>query len=93
MWTMQRLAPMSAALLERVREEVGPYAGGADFAPAAPEPRRAEGAAPAQHPSPLLRVEGVSIDYRTPQRAVRATHQVSFDVHPADRLVLLGASG
>lgn len=42
---------------------------------------------------PLLRVEGVSIDYRTPQRAVRATHRVGFDVHEGERLVLLGASG
>ena len=44
-------------------------------------------------PSPLLRVEGVSIDYRPPQRAVRATHRVGFDVHEGERLVLLGASG
>ncbi|XAH24454.1 ABC transporter ATP-binding protein [Xylophilus sp. GW821-FHT01B05] len=41
----------------------------------------------------LLQVDGVSIDYRTPQRVVRATHRVSFDVHEADRFVLLGASG
>jgi len=41
----------------------------------------------------LLQVDGVSIDYRTPQRVVRATHRVSFDVHAADRFVLLGASG
>jgi NitT/TauT family transport system ATP-binding protein len=42
---------------------------------------------------PLLRVDGVSLEYRTPQRVVRATHRVSFDVHAADRFVLLGASG
>ncbi len=43
--------------------------------------------------SPLLQVDGVSLEYRTPGRVVRATHQVSFDVYEADRFVLLGASG
>ena len=43
--------------------------------------------------APLLRVDGVSIDYRTHERGVRATHRVSFDVHAGDRFVLLGASG
>jgi NitT/TauT family transport system ATP-binding protein len=42
---------------------------------------------------PLLEVDGVSLEYRTPGRVVRATHQVSFDVYGADRFVLLGASG
>jgi len=42
---------------------------------------------------PLLEVDGVSLEYRTPGRVVRATHQVSFDVYDADRFVLLGASG
>jgi NitT/TauT family transport system ATP-binding protein len=41
----------------------------------------------------LLRVDQVSLEYRTPQRVVRATHQVSFEVIPADRFVLLGPSG
>lgn len=45
------------------------------------------------HPSPLLAVDGVSLEYRVPGRVVRATHRVSFDVHAADRFVLLGASG
>ena len=44
-------------------------------------------------PQPLLQVDRVSLEYRTPQRVVRATHQVSFDVHAADRFVLLGPSG
>ena len=44
-------------------------------------------------PRPLLEVDGVSLEYRTPGHVVRATHQVSFDVHGADRFVLLGASG
>jgi NitT/TauT family transport system ATP-binding protein len=42
---------------------------------------------------PLLQVQGVSIDYRTRERVVRATHRVGFDVHAGDRFVLLGASG
>ena len=45
-----------------------------------------------QH-SALLQVDGVSLEYRTPERVVRATHRVSFDVHEADRFVLLGPSG
>ena len=43
--------------------------------------------------TPLLAVDGVSLEYRTPERIVRATHRVSFDVHAGDRYVLLGASG
>lgn len=38
---------------------------------------------------PLLRATGVTIDYG----AVRATENVSFDVHEGDRFVLLGPSG
>ena len=41
----------------------------------------------------LLAVDNVSLEYRTPQRVVRATHQVSFEIDPADRFVLLGPSG
>ncbi|KAF1048389.1 ABC transporter ATP-binding protein [Xylophilus sp.] len=44
-------------------------------------------------PAPLLAVDGVSLEYRTPERVVRATHRVRFDVYGADRFVLLGASG
>lgn len=42
---------------------------------------------------PLLAVDNVSLEYRTPERVVRATHQVSFEIDPADRYVLLGPSG
>ena len=35
----------------------------------------------------------VSLEYRTEQRTVRATHDVSFDVFRGDRFVLLGPSG
>nr|WP_280809614.1 ABC transporter ATP-binding protein [Variovorax boronicumulans] len=41
----------------------------------------------------MLQVDSVSLEYRTPERVVRATHRVSFDVHAADRFVLLGPSG
>jgi len=50
-------------------------------------------AVPANHAAALLQVQGVSIDYRTRERVVRATHRVGFDVHAGDRFVLLGASG
>lgn len=43
--------------------------------------------------APLLRVGALNLEYRTRQRVVRATHDVSFDVFPADRFVLLGPSG
>jgi NitT/TauT family transport system ATP-binding protein len=43
--------------------------------------------------SALLQVDGVSLEYRTPERVVRATHRVGFDVHAAERYVLLGPSG
>lgn len=41
----------------------------------------------------LLQVDGVTLEYATPERLVRATHRVSFDVFRGDRFVLLGASG
>lgn len=44
-------------------------------------------------PPPLLQVEGVNLQYRTHERLIQATHDVSFDVWPADRFVLLGPSG
>jgi NitT/TauT family transport system ATP-binding protein len=40
-----------------------------------------------------LRVDGVSLDYRSERGVVRATHRVGFDVLPSERFVLLGASG
>jgi len=44
-------------------------------------------------PETLLTVENVSLEYRTPERVVRATHEVSFEVDRTDRFVLLGPSG
>jgi len=58
-----------------------------------PAPAASPGAAERNALDPLLQVDGVSLEYRTPQRVVRATHRVSFDVHEADRFVLLGPSG
>ncbi|MBD8601763.1 ABC transporter ATP-binding protein [Pseudomonas sp. CFBP 8771] len=50
---------------------------------------------PGQRPTAetLLQVDNVSLEYRTSERVVRATHQVSFEVDRADRFVLLGPSG
>ncbi|GKT23906.1 ABC transporter ATP-binding protein [Acidovorax sp. SUPP3334] len=84
-----RFRSLNPALMERLDPETG-AAGGGDSALPAPSasPLGAEAVPPA-----LLRVEGVSIDYRTRDTAVRATHRVDFSVHAADRFVLLGASG
>jgi NitT/TauT family transport system ATP-binding protein len=43
--------------------------------------------------APLLQVRGLTLEYRTDRRRVRATHRVDFEVHEGDRFVLLGASG
>ncbi|WP_437615156.1 ABC transporter ATP-binding protein [Erwinia sp. V71] len=48
---------------------------------------------PSDTPAPLLRVNELSLEYATRERRVRATHNVSFEVFPADRFVLLGPSG
>ncbi len=93
-----RSSPWHRALLEQVEDEVGgpalwtgaPREGHAGTVPSGQQ--EAAAAAPALG-APLLRVDGVSIDYRTHERVVRATHRVAFDVHGADRFVLLGASG
>lgn len=42
---------------------------------------------------PLLQVQKVTLEYQTAQHIVRATHEVSFEVDPGDRFVLLGPSG
>jgi len=54
------------------------------------EPQAAAQPAPQEA---LLQVDGVTLEYATRERVVRATHRVSFDVHQADRFVLLGPSG
>lgn len=67
--------------------------GGAAVLPPLAGVARAAHAGPAANAAPLLQVDGVSLEYRTPERVVRATHRVSFDVHGAERFVLLGPSG
>ena len=47
----------------------------------------------ASTPAPLLQVKGVTLQYKTDQHLVTATYRVSFDVHRADRFVVLGPSG
>ncbi|MFT3956085.1 MAG: ABC transporter ATP-binding protein [Piscinibacter sp.] len=42
---------------------------------------------------PLLQVQGVTLEYASAERLVRATHRVDFELHRGDRFVLLGASG
>jgi NitT/TauT family transport system ATP-binding protein len=62
-----------------------------------PEPETATWSGPATAcptlPDPLLRIAGVSLEYRTPARVVRAAHRIDLDVYEADRFVLLGPSG
>jgi ABC-type nitrate/sulfonate/bicarbonate transport system, ATPase component len=42
---------------------------------------------------PILSVNGVTLQYTTQESVVTASFRVSFDVHRADRYVLLGPSG
>ncbi|WP_454914940.1 ABC transporter ATP-binding protein [Xanthobacter sediminis] len=44
-------------------------------------------------PEPVLSLREVTLQYRTERSLVTAAYRVSFDVHRADRFVLLGASG
>jgi NitT/TauT family transport system ATP-binding protein len=41
----------------------------------------------------LLDVQGVTLQYKTPQHLVTATYKVDFEVHEGDRFVILGPSG
>lgn len=43
--------------------------------------------------APLLDVEGVTLQYKTPRHLITATYKVSFHVRSGDRFVLLGPSG
>ena len=72
-----------------------PFAGSAaqELASQLAKPMLQRSTQPAAHSGALLEVDGVSIDYATADRVVRATHQVSLQVHGAERFVLLGASG
>ncbi|WP_246691602.1 ABC transporter ATP-binding protein [Methylobacterium sp. WL12] len=48
---------------------------------------------PSDFTEPLLEVDGVTLQYKTPHHLVTATYRVSFQVFPSDRFVLLGPSG
>jgi NitT/TauT family transport system ATP-binding protein len=43
--------------------------------------------------APLVDVDGVTLEYTSERRTIRATHRVDFSVERGDRFVLLGASG
>ena len=42
---------------------------------------------------PLLEIDRVTLQYKTTDSLVTATQNVSFNVHPGDRYILLGPSG
>ncbi|SNB74265.1 NitT/TauT family transport system ATP-binding protein [Arboricoccus pini] len=44
-------------------------------------------------PTPLLTVEGVTLQYKTTDLLITATHRVDLTVYPSDRYILLGPSG
>ncbi|RJL22661.1 ABC transporter ATP-binding protein [Paracoccus siganidrum] len=46
-----------------------------------------------QSRQPLLTVQGVTLQYKTPHHLITATYRVSFDVMQGDRFILLGPSG
>ena len=78
--------PFADALTRRGAAPSSPVAD----APHAPD---VAGGATATAVAPLLRLDGVTLEYATGAEIVQATHRVGFDVHEGDRLVLLGASG
>jgi NitT/TauT family transport system ATP-binding protein len=43
--------------------------------------------------APLLQVQGVTLQYKTSEYVITATHRVDFDVYSSERYVLLGPSG
>jgi NitT/TauT family transport system ATP-binding protein len=57
-----------------------------------PSPKPPSGALDAGQP-PLLKIDGVSIQYKTRESLVTATYRVSVDSYPGDRTILLGPSG
>lgn len=55
-------------------------------------PHPAAGPVPAGA-QPLLEIDQVTLQYKTDDYLVTAAQQVSFNVYPGDRFVLLGPSG
>lgn len=58
-----------------------------------PDAMQAQQLAAASLSAPLLSIENVTLQYKTSSSLVTATQQVSFQVYPADRYILLGPSG
>ena len=48
---------------------------------------------PSVNTAPLLRVDGVTLQYKTAEHLVTATYRVDFEVFAGERFVLLGPSG
>ena len=48
---------------------------------------------PEATPTPLLEVQGVTLQYKTREHLVTATYRVDLDVYKSDRFVILGPSG
>jgi NitT/TauT family transport system ATP-binding protein len=59
----------------------------------APEPRIDGGGPDPKASAPLLQVDGVTLQYKTPHTLVTATYRVDFSVFRSDRYVVLGPSG
>ncbi len=47
----------------------------------------------AKSPTPLLEVQGLTLQYKTSEHLVTATYRVDFKVYDSERFVLLGPSG
>ena len=85
----------SQASHSRALRQPKPAAQPAPHTPDTPHTPHATSDNPAAHAhaTPLLQVDKVSLEYRTPDHVVQATQGVSFQVHEAERFVLLGPSG
>ena len=78
-----------AGVLRHGLDGAGPAAAPARLDAAGSTPAdTATGSAPA-----VLRFDGVTLEYASAERVVRATHRVSFEVRESERYVLLGPSG
>ena len=55
--------------------------------------RNEEHASTQAAPAPLLEIDNVTLQYKTSEHLVTAAQDVSFNVYPSDRYILLGPSG
>src|SRR5450830_1862933 len=79
--------PRLASFTELIKVPKGDFVKN-DFA-AAPQ----SSSTPVDPSVPLLEIDNVTLQYKTSDSLVTATQQVSFNVHPSDRYILLGPSG